>query len=197
MPLRHMRRAFLLMALLAAGCRPQPYVWHGSPYSDPQPAPAFALVDTAGKAFDSGEAHGSAVLLFFGYTFCPDVCPATTADVAWSMEQLGPLAERATFAFITVDPRRDTAEVLRRFLDGFNTRFVGLTGTPAQLESTRQAYGVYAEPEPSADPDTYLITHTSRLFLIDSDGLLVASYPFGTPRADLLADLQHVLESIP
>ncbi len=191
------RLTLLLNAVLACSCRGRPYEWHGSAYPDPQPAPALALVDTAGRPFDLPLTLGSATLIYFGYTFCPDVCPATAADVAWTMEQLGPQADEVAFVFVTVDPGRDTPAVLRRFLDEFDSRFIGLTGLPEQLEAARQAYGVLAVVEPSADPQGYLITHTARLFLVDPAGLLVVNYPFGSPRPELLADLRHVLESTP
>jgi len=197
MSIQSARRAFLLIALLAAGCRPDPYTWHGSPYPDPRPAPPLPLADTSGVAFELGASGAAVTLVYFGYTYCPDVCPATVADVAWSMEQLGPLADQVTFVFVTIDPDRDPAEIVRRFLDNFDAHFVGLTGSPDDLASAREAYGVFAQVEPSSDPEAYLITHTSRLFLIDPDGLLVTSYPFGTPRTDLLADLRHALEGLP
>lgn len=192
---------FPLLAVLVIvnlyGCRAQPYVWHGSPYADPAPAPGLSLSDTAGEPFELSSLRGSLVLIYFGYTYCPDVCPATLGDVARAMEQLGAQAQHARLVFVTVDPDRDSPPVLRRYLDAFDGSFIGLTGTAGDLEAARRAYGVLAEQEPHQDGEAYLVSHTARLFLIDPDGLLKASYPFGTPRDELLADMRHALEDVP
>ena len=110
------------------------------------------------------------------------------------MTEAGPLADHLTF--VTVDPRRDTLEIIRRFLDAFDTRFIGLTGTEAEREATPPAYGGNAEVDPSSDPQAHLITHTARRSLVDATGLLVTSNPVGAPRPELLADLPRVLEPI-
>ena len=169
------------------------YTYHGSPYTPPQAAPALSLRTTTGEPFRLADHAGQPVLIFFGYTHCPDVCPATTAEVHQVFDQLGERADRVTFAFITVDPERDTADALRAFLDRFDPRFVGLTGDDEALAAARQAYGVFAERDAEGSAD-YTMTHTSRLFLIDPSGRLVTNYTFDEPSEVLLADLRHLLE---
>jgi protein SCO1/2 len=182
----------VLTALLLAGCQPT-YQFHGSPYPQPQSAPDLNLTTTNGQPFNLAAYAGRPVLLFFGYTHCPDVCPATTAEVSQVLDELGPQADQVVFAFITVDPDRDSAAAVRSFLDRFDQRFLGLTGDSAALAQARQAYGVFAERD-SDDPANYTMTHTSRLFLIDPQGRLVTNYTFDEPAEVLLADLRHLLQ---
>lgn len=181
----------LAAAALALGaCRPAAPELHGSPLPDPQPAPNFELAATDGAVLRLSDLRGAPVLLFFGYRACPDVCPATLADVRAVFEQLGAAADAVRFVFITVDPARDTPEQLAAHLDRFDTRFIGLSGSEQALRAVWEDYGVAVIPEPPDSGGAQWITHTARLFLIDGQGRLVTTYPFGTPRQELLADLR-------
>jgi protein SCO1/2 len=184
----------LLLPLLAA-CRQSPYEWRGSLYDPPNPAPDFALPSTQDDTFRLSDQGARITLIFFGYTFCPDVCPATVGDAAWRLDQLGPQSDQVQFVFITVDPQRDTLDRLSTYLGAVDERLIGLRPDPEGLEDLLYAYGATYVIEPSDDPEMYLITHTARIFLVDQDGLLQANYDFATPRDDLLADLEHLLES--
>lgn len=188
----HVASLVVLGAL--ASCSPT-HEWRGTTYRDPQSAPDVDLSRTNGTAFELDDHHGSVVLLYFGYTNCPDVCPATLADLAWVKDQLGPEGGRITVAFISVDPERDTPEAVRQYLGIFDQDFIGLYGSSAQLARVKEAYGVYSEKDPVEENGSYTVTHTSRVFLIDRAGRLRASYSFGTPREDLLADVEFALES--
>jgi len=179
---------------LLASCASPPPDWHGTAYDPAAPAADFTLDDQFGRPFQLRSQAGEAVLLFFGYTNCPDVCPTTVADLKWVFHQLGERAEGLTFAFVTIDPARDTPQVLRDYLGRFNPGFLGLTGDPAMLEQVRSEYGIFAEVDPAAHPEHYLMTHTARVFLIDPHGLLQTSYSYGTPRQDILLDLQALLK---
>lgn len=134
------------------------------------------------------------MLLFFGYTSCPDVCPTTLA--AWKQVHaaLGGDADRVRFVFVTVDPERDTPARLKRYLAIFSPEFVGLTGTQEALAATYRAYGVVREKVmPAGSATGYLVTHTARTFLVDPTGLLRLSYGFGTPAQDVIDDIRWML----
>ncbi|MGD2162215.1 MAG: SCO family protein, partial [Anaerolineales bacterium] len=131
---------------------------------------------------------------YFGYTYCPDICPTTLAEVKLVFEELGDRAEDINLIMVTVDPERDTPEVLQTYLNRFHPRFLGLWGEGRQLEDVMAAYGVFAQKEPSDDPDQYLVSHTARLFLIDQQGYLRTNYSFGTPREEILSDLTLLLD---
>ena len=172
----------------------QPYQFKGTAYADPQPAPDFELTATDGQRFRLGEQRGQIVLLFFGYTSCPDVCAMTLAEARQVLQGLHEDADEVRFVFVTVDPERDTPQVLARYVSAFHPAILGLSGTPDELEAIRQAYGVIAEKgmlEKSAAG--YGVNHTARVFLVDRDGRLRLSYAFGTPPADIIQDIHHLL----
>lgn len=180
-----------MLTLLLTQC--SPYQWQGSLYQPADQAPPISLETTQGDPFVLTEYRGEVVLLFFGYTFCPDVCPSTLADLTWVMSQLGNAAADTHVVFITVDPERDTPEALRTYLDRFDEDFIGLVGTPQEIESAKGAYGVFAEKDPG-EMEAYTVSHTARVFLIDPGGNLRLNYSFDLPREALLSDIRHLLE---
>lgn len=188
---------FLLSALavflgLLAAC--QPYRFKGTEYLDPQPAPTFELSRADGGSLDLADERGKLVLLFFGFTACPDVCPTTLSDAARILKSLGPDADRTEYLFVTVDPRRDTPDVLQTYVSVFDPRIIGLTGPSEDLAKVWADYGIYVEEVPLDDSDLgYTVTHTARVFVIDAEGRLRLSYSFGTPYEDILADVRHLL----
>lgn len=159
----------------------------------PRPAPEIDLADTSGERFLLSDLRGETVLLFFGYTFCPDVCPATLHDIRFVFEQMGDRAGEARFVFVTVDPARDSPDRIRSYLDGFDPAFIGLTGTDAALEQVYRDYSVQVVRGPAAGTGGYEVEHISRIFVIDRAGRLVATFPYGLGREAILADLQHLL----
>lgn len=189
-----MRRFLLLIIVgwLLAAC--QSYEFKGTAYPDPQPAPDFDLVDTQGQPFRLSAQQGRVVLLFFGYTHCPDVCPITLGEAKQIIAGLGGEAERVTFSFITVDPERDTPEALQQYVSTFDPAIVGLTGQPEKLAAVRADYGIFAEKETHAGSAVdYVMSHTARVFLVDAQGRLRLSYAFGTPAGDIVQDIRHLL----
>jgi protein SCO1/2 len=181
-----------LLSFLLAAC--QSYQFKGTPYPDLQTAPDFALTATHGKQFRLSEHRGQIVLMFFGYTSCTDVCPTTLAEAKQILKGVGSDADRVTFLFITVDPERDTPQVLAKYVAAFDPAIVGLSGTSDELAAVRQAYGIFAEKEAVDDSGAgYTITHTSRVFLVDTEGHLRLSYAFGTPPDDIVQDIRHLL----
>lgn len=184
----------LICAALITGCAGGTRALHGSVYNPPQAAPAINLQTTSGTSFKLSSFKGDILLLYFGYTFCPDVCPTTLADVKLIFEEIGQHAEDIHLAMITVDPERDTPEVLNDYLRRFHPQYIGLRGQGEQLDQVMSAYGVFAQKDPSHDPDRYLVSHTARLFLIDQQGVLRTNYPFGAPRETILADINLLLQ---
>jgi protein SCO1/2 len=174
----------------------QPYHFKGTEYIDPQPAPDFVLTGSDGSDLRLSEMQGRVVLLFFGYTSCPDVCPATLADAKRILDGLGEDAAKTEYLFVTVDPDRDTPEVLQKYLAHFDPTIVGLTGSPDTLAQVWKDYGIFVEKTPPEAPAVgYGVSHTARVFVIDSAGRLRLSYSFGTPFQDILQDVRELLKS--
>ncbi|HEX2980223.1 MAG TPA: SCO family protein [Anaerolineaceae bacterium] len=177
-----------------AGLFGQPYTYHGSALDPAQPAPDFSLTDQHNQPFRLSDQKDKVVLVFFGYTSCPDVCPTTLSDFKRVRAQLGNQADQVEFVFITVDPKRDTPERILAFMQVFDPAIVGLTGSDAQLQPVMKAYGVYAQEQPGASAENYLVDHTARVYAIDRQGRLRLTYTFGTPFEDLLQDVQHLVK---
>lgn len=163
---------------------------------DPAPsAPEFELTRGNGDSFRLSETRGDAVLLYFGYTSCPDVCPTTLSDLRRVLEELGPDAEQVQVIIVTVDPERDTPQKLQEYVSIFDPAFIGLSGSMDELEKVWSDYGVYREEEQLPNSATgYLVNHTARLYLIDQDGNMRLSYSFGTPTDDILHDLKMLID---
>jgi protein SCO1/2 len=181
---------FILLLLTAC----QSYQFKGTQYDDPQTAPDFELSATDGETFRLSDQRGKVTLMFFGYTSCPDVCPTTLAEANQVLKGLGDDSEQVRFVFITVDPERDTPEVLDTYVKAFNPAIIGLTGSPDQLSAVRQDYGIFAEKEALENSAVgYVVNHTARVFLVDAEGRLRLSYSYGTPPEDIVEDIRHLL----
>lgn len=172
----------------------QPPELRGQVLTEPLPRPAFTLLDTSGQPFDFGQqTRGRLTLLFFGYTYCPDVCPMHMANIAAVLGQMSPGdAGRVHVVFVTTDPARDTPERLRTWLDAFDRRFVGLTGSQAAIDSAQLALGIrpgFRETE----GENYSVAHAAVVFAFTADDLAHVVYPFGIRQADWAADLPQLL----
>jgi protein SCO1/2 len=163
------------------------YEFQGSLIDPPFPAADFALTDQHGETFILSDHGGEVVLIFFGYTNCPDVCPVTLSEFRQVKAQLGEKADRVQFVYITVDPARDTVERIGEHLENFDPTFVGLTGDLSDLEPVWKAYGVYAAKVDTGSVAGYLVDHTARVYAIDVNGNLRLTYPFETD-SDAIAD---------
>jgi protein SCO1/2 len=135
----------------------------------------FHLEDQSGKPFSDQDMKGRPFLVFFGYTHCPDICPATLLEISDVMKALGKDADRTGALFITVDPERDTPAVLKDYLSNFDPHLRALTGDPAAVEAALKAYRVYAAKIPLKDGD-YTMDHTAAVYLMDKDGHFVSIF---------------------
>ena len=164
-------------------------------FDPPRLAPDFTLEGSNGPALKLSAYRGKVVALGFGYTFCPDVCPTTLLDLALARKQLGTAAAEFQVIYVTVDPERDTAPHLRKYLEAFDPSFVGGTGTPAQLEDVRKKYGITVSKKAYLGKSgAYVVHHSSYVYLIDRAGKLRAMKPFGAPIEDVVHDVKALLK---
>ncbi|MCP3868403.1 MAG: SCO family protein [Gammaproteobacteria bacterium] len=150
----------------------------------------FALTDQDGQRFQLDQLKGKVVLLFFGYTFCPDICPTELTNLSRVLDTLD--GESVQGVFVTVDPDRDTPEVLKDYTDYFNRRLIGLTGSPAQIDRVTQKYRVKFRKLP-VPGGSYSMNHPSNLYLIDRTGKLSTIVPYGLPPEHVVDVVRHLL----
>ena len=136
----------------------------------------FALTDQNGARRTDQEFRGKYMLVFFGYTYCPDVCPTTLAVIKSALEMMGSRAERIVPLFITVDPNRDTPQKLNAYLSSFGARFVGLTGDDKAIASVAKEYRVYYKTHPAENGGEYTVDHSGVVYLMDESGAFIANY---------------------
>lgn len=193
---RSLAAAGVAFLFLLAGCKPA---------APPEPtflatditgaafARDFSLTDHNGQARTLADFRGQVVAIFFGYTHCPDVCPTTLADFAAALQQLGDQAERVQVLFVTVDPERDTPELLREFVPAFNPRFLGMHGDADTLRALAKEYKVVYEKNSVRGPDDYLIDHSAGTYVYDMQGRLRLLVPYGSDAASIAHDLKVLL----
>lgn len=152
---------------------------------------AFELTDHKGIVRTEEDFAGRWMLVFFGFTNCPDICPTTLAEISAVMEGLKDEAAKIQPIFITVDPERDTPTALAEYVSLFDAGIIGLTGTPEQIAQTSEAFPIfYQRIEEAAAPGGYSMTHTSHLFLFDPEAGFADSWSYGTPAEEILTDLR-------
>jgi protein SCO1/2 len=172
----------------------QPHVFHGI-VSQSQPRAAdFTLTGPTDKPVRLADFQGKLVMLYFGYTFCPGICPTTLAEVAQALQTLGPkAAEKVQVLMISVDPERDTPDRMAAYLAHFSAAFLGLTGTPDEIAKTAASYGIYYKKYEGTTADSYLVDHTSMVIVVDEKGLVQLLFPFDTPASAMADDLAALL----
>jgi len=157
-------------------------------------APEFTLTDQDGSKVSGSDFKGKVVLLFFGYTHCPDICPMTMSVMNSVMDKLGEKAERVQVIFITVDPERDTQEKLKRYVPYYNEKFIGLTGTPEEIDKVADDYNIYYSKEEVQSSSDYLMGHNSSVLLINPDGDIFLRYPQNKmDPASIAEDIERIL----
>ena len=163
-------------------------MWNREPVGGP-----FALTDHHGKRRTDADFRGRLMLVYFGYTYCPDVCPTDLLQIGLAMKKLGPAAKSVQPLFITLDPERDTARHLAGYVLHFDPRLLGLTGTAAATSAAADAYKVYYKKVPGLSPGAYSVDHTAFIYLMDRKGRYLGFFPPGTP-AERMVELirQHL-----
>ncbi len=193
--------SLILVAVIAVGAwlaffRTESYQFKGGFYTPPNPAAPLSLTDQNGKPFSLVDHQGKVILLYFGYTYCPDFCPATLSDFAKVKSELGDQASKIDVVFVTVDPDRDTPARMKEYLAFYDPAFIGLYGTQDQLAPVEVAYGVTAIKDAATPGSTYYsVSHSTSLYAIDQQGNLRLTWAYGTSPDDMTSDVKHLLES--
>jgi protein SCO1 len=196
--MKRLLAAFALAALAAmplAGCdKLSPKVaFENTDVTGLDYARGFALTDQNGKPRTLADFKGKVVVLFFGYTQCPDVCPTTMAELASVMKELGPAADQVQVLFVTLDPERDTPALLASYVPQFDKRFLGLYGSPADTAKVAKEFKVFYTKVPGSAPDNYSIDHTAGTYVFDRDGKLRLFVRHGQGPAPLVHDIRQLL----
>jgi len=184
-----------LIALGLAACSPAGPKFEGSDVTGVSFGRDFHLTDHNGKPRSLADFHGKAVVIFFGYTHCPDYCPTTLSELAAAMTKLGTEASRVQVLFVTVDPERDTRELLAQYVPAFNPSFLGLYGDAAATAATAKEFKVLYQKEPGPTPDSYTMDHSAGTFIYDPQGRLRVFEAYGKGPDVLAHDLRAVLAS--
>lgn len=171
----------------------RPHTFHGTVIQSPDPSYNFTLTSVNGDVSPS-DYRGKIVLIYFGYTFCPDICPATLASVAQALRDMGTKAEDIQLIMVSLDPGRDTPEKLAEYVAHFHPSFIGITGTQAQLDEVASLYGIYYQKTQGSDASGYLIDHTATLLVLDREGYLKLVFPFGVTPQEIADDLKYMLK---
>ena len=156
-------------------------------------AQALELTDPDGKRRTLAEFKGQLVVLFFGFTQCPDVCPTTMAEIAATKQQLGADGARVIPVFVTLDPERDTAEVLKAYVGNFGADFVALRGTLEETKATAKAFKIFYAKVPGKTESSYTIDHTARSYVYDKQGRLRLATRYGMGPEALASDLRQLI----
>lgn len=196
-----MKRIYIYMLVLilslmgVAACSSQTAVpeFKGTLLPTPIPAPDITLTQAGEQPVSLSDFEGKVVLLYFGYTFCPDICPMTMTDLAQVQRVVDDAGEEVQVIMITVDPERDTPETLAKYVNHFHPSFIGLSGTPEQIAEAAQGFGVFYEAHEGTPATGYLVDHTARVFVVDQEGMYRLSFPYETPSEDMIADLRTLL----
>jgi protein SCO1/2 len=156
----------------------------------------FTLVDDTGATVTEKNIAGKSYVMYFGYTFCPDVCPTTLLDLSRWIKKLGPDADRLNYVFVTVDPERDTVQSMHAYLSSFDKHIRGYTGTPAEIAQIAKEYRVYYKKVPTEDGG-YTMDHSAVLYLMGPDGKLVTVIPYQEDDASATAKLKNLTALTP
>lgn len=189
----------LFLLVIPAACGSQemdPSQFKGTFMPSLIPVPDFTLTNTAGESVNLSDYEGEIVLLYFGYTFCPDICPTTLSELSNVQRQLDDAGEKIQVVMVTVDPQRDTPENLGKYVTHFHPDFVGLSGTKAEIDAAGEIFGVYYEKQEGSEATGYLVDHTARVFVVDPQGNYQLSFSYGTPVADIVHDLNLLLRGM-
>ncbi|MFN4140686.1 SCO family protein [Aestuariivirga sp.] len=194
------RRSLLILAtvllVIAAGLAG--YAWMSRQVAGPASTGTalvggpFTLTDQNGRRVTEKDFHGKYMLVFFGYTYCPDICPTELQVMMAALDQMGTEAEKIQPIFVSVDPARDTPDVMKSYVENFGPRLVGLTGSPEEVAAAAKAYRVYyARSGNTASTEDYLVDHSSIIYLMGPDGRFVKHFTYTTDAAKLASELKE------
>ncbi|MFN8435590.1 MAG: SCO family protein [Anaerolineales bacterium] len=181
-----------ILVLIAGIYFLRPHTFHGTVIQSPDPSFDFTLKSADGDVSIS-DFRGKLVLLYFGYTFCPDICPGTLANVAQALREMGAKADDVQLIMVSLDPDRDTPEKLKEYMGHFYPSFVGITGSKEQLDEITSLYGVFYQKKEGSVDTGYLIDHTATLMVLDREGYLKLVFPFGVTSEEIADDLKYML----
>ena len=184
-----------LAALVLAGCGPQGPKFQASDVTGAPFGRDFALTDHNGKPRALADFRGKAVVVFFGYTQCPDVCPTTLAALALAMKQLGPDADRVQVLFVTIDPERDTRELLAQYVPAFDPRFLGLYGDADATARVAKEFKIVYQKQPGSSPGSYTMDHSAGTYVFDPEGRLRLFVGLAQGPDVLTHDLRELLKA--
>lgn len=170
----------------------RPHTFHGTVIQSPEPSYNFTLTSSSGDV-SLTDYRGKLVLMYFGYTFCPDICPATLANVGQALRDLGSRADDIQVIMVSLDPERDTTEKLSDYVDQFHPSMIGITGTKEKLDEVASLYGIFYQKAEGSDATGYLIDHTATLLVLDREGYLKLVFPFGVTSQEIADDLKYML----
>ena len=188
--------ALFALAVLLAGCgkaADKPVTFTNVDITGADYARDFKLVDHTGKPRTLADFKGKVVLMFFGYTQCPDVCPTTMAEMSAVMKELGPLAAQVQVLFVTVDPERDTQQLLAEYVPAFDKRFLGLYGTAEQTAAVGKEFKVFYAKVPGKTPGSYSMDHTAASYVFDKQGKIRLLVRSGQGPGPIVHDLKLLL----
>lgn len=194
MNMKVLKLAFtLLLVMLLQACS-EPLAWNASDVSGMMPDLVFSLTGPDGEVVQAKSLQGKPILIFFGFTSCPDVCPTTLTQLSVVMKKLGQQADAIQIVLISIDPDRDTPEIMKRYTASFGPWLLGLTGPEQALARLRKAYGVYAAMESSDDKGDYNVMHSAAVFAFDAKGqarLLISDV---TDSDAVVADIKQLID---
>ena len=184
-----------LLVLALTACSQSTPKFEGSDVTGIDYGRDFRLVDHTGKPRTLADFRGKVVVIFFGYTQCPDVCPTTLAELASAMQKLGPDAARVQVLFVTVDPDRDTPDLLARYVPAFNPSFLGLYGDAAATAATAKEFRILYQKQPGPTPETYSVDHSAGTFIFDPEGRLRVFESYGRGPDVFAHDIRVLLQA--
>ncbi len=187
------RAAGAMLVALVAGCAPSKPQFESIDITGADYAQDFHLTDAGGRPRSLADYRGKAVVMFFGYTQCPDVCPTTMAELQTVMQTLGPDADRVQVLFVTLDPERDKPALLSQYVPAFDRRFVGLYGDEATTVRTAKDFKVFFQRVPGPTAASYTLDHTAGTYVFDPQGHVRLFVRQGEPAASVVHDLKQLL----
>ncbi len=170
-----------------------PTTLNGTQIDPPKVVSDFSLVADSGPVHLS-DLRGNLVVIYFGYTYCPDICPATLSKINKALERLGKDAHRVSVVMVTVDPERDTVEKLGPYVRRFNPEFLGLSGSPEEIAAVAKEFGIFYEKEEVSTSAKYLVNHTASVLVLDDEGRIGLIWPYEIEIAEMVSDLRVLLK---